>query len=211
MTRKKLAIYGGGGLGRELKVWMEKIPGYDFIGFLDDNLSAELFVDHAPVIGGISSIASYEELYIVIGVGDPGVRKIVADKLSTFRNVKYPVMVHPKAIIEGADTITFDEGAIITAGCVLTTGITIGKHVLINLNTSIGHDCVIDDFSCIMPGVNISGAVKIGSSVLIGTGASVLNNLSIGDRSKIGAGAVVVKSIPEGCTAVGVPAKILST
>jgi serine acetyltransferase len=58
-----------------------------------------------------------------------------------------------------------------------------------------------------MPGVNISGEVIINENVYVGTGAKIINQLEIGSNSIIGAGAVVSKSIPDNCTAVGIPAK----
>ena len=211
MSKKQLAIYGAGGLGRELRVWMGRIPDYEFIGFFDDGLPAGSVVDGCQVIGGIDSIKTFKDLYIVIAVGDAQVRKTIASQLTSYSSLRFPVVIHPKAIIEDPDSVKLGEGSVITAGCVLTTGINVGRHVLINLNSTIGHDCSIGDGSCIMPGVNVSGTVQIGKNVLIGTGASILNNLSIGDNSKIGAGAVVLNSIRANCTAVGIPAKVISS
>ena len=58
-----------------------------------------------------------------------------------------------------------------------------------------------------MPSVNISGEVDINQSVYVGTGAKIINQLSIGENTIVGAGAVVAKSLPANCTAVGIPAK----
>ena len=58
-----------------------------------------------------------------------------------------------------------------------------------------------------MPSVNISGEVKIEEGVYVGTGAKIINQLEIGKNTIVGAGAVVAKSLPADCTAVGVPAK----
>ena len=58
-----------------------------------------------------------------------------------------------------------------------------------------------------MPSVNISGEVKIDEGVYVGTGAKIINQLEIGEYSIVGAGAVVSKTLPAKCTAVGVPAK----
>lgn len=85
----------------------------------------------------------------------------------------------------------------------------IGKGTLVNSYASVHHDTVIGEFSEISPGARILGRTTIGSSVMIGANAVILPGVSIGDNAIIGAGAVVTKDIPEGCTAVGVPAKIL--
>jgi serine acetyltransferase len=72
---------------------------------------------------------------------------------------------------------------------------------------TIGHDTVINNFASLMPSVNISGNVVIHEKVYVGTGAKVINQLEIGQSTIIGAGAVVSKSLPEFCTAVGIPGK----
>ena len=58
-----------------------------------------------------------------------------------------------------------------------------------------------------MPSVNISGEVLIKECVYVGTGAKIINLLTIEENTIIGAGAVVAKSLPANCTAVGIPAK----
>jgi serine acetyltransferase len=99
------------------------------------------------------------------------------------------------------------EGTIVTAGNHMTTGISLGRFVIVNLACTLGHDVTIRDFSTIMPGSNISGYVSIGEGTLIGTGAKVLQHLVIGNNSKIGAGAVVTRNVGDNIVAVGVPAR----
>jgi len=71
----------------------------------------------------------------------------------------------------------------------------------------VGHDTKIDDYCSFMPSVNISGEVNIAKSVYVGTGAKIINQVEIGEGTIVGAGAVVSKSLPANCTAVGIPAK----
>ena len=66
---------------------------------------------------------------------------------------------------------------------------------------------MISDYCSFMPGVNISGVVVIKGSVYVGTGAKIINQVEIGENTIVGAGAVVFKSLPANCTAVGIPAK----
>ena len=72
---------------------------------------------------------------------------------------------------------------------------------------TVGHDTQIEKYCSLMPSVNVSGEVLIKESVFIGTGSKIVNQIKIGCNSIIGAGAVVTRSIPSNCTAVGVPAK----
>lgn len=103
--------------------------------------------------------------------------------------------------------MTIGEGSIICAGTILTVDISIGNHVIINLDCTLGHDDIIHDFVTIYPSVNISGNIVVGECVELGTGMQIIQGKNIGKESIIGAGAVVVRYIPDRCTAVGSPAK----
>ena len=91
----------------------------------------------------------------------------------------------------------------------MTVNISIGNHVIINLDCTIGHDVVINDFSTLYPSVNVSGMSEIGHAVELGTGMQMIQGKKIGNYSIVGAGAVVVRDIPAACTAVGNPAKVI--
>ena len=74
-----------------------------------------------------------------------------------------------------------------------------------------GHDCLIENFSCVGPGAILAGSVEIGCGVLIGAGAVVLPNIKVGRNAVIGAGAVVTKHVLPGEIIVGNPAKKIQT
>jgi sugar O-acyltransferase (sialic acid O-acetyltransferase NeuD family) len=204
-----LAIYGAGGLGRELSAWIRHLPGYSFLGFIDDFVSAEARVGRDIVLGGVDALHGLTAdgpLHVIVAIGDPIVKAEICENLSKYR-VVFPIMIHPSVIMDDRGSIAMGEGTVVTAGCVLTADIVLGRHVLVNLNTTIGHDAHIGDFTSVMPGAHISGRVNIGERVLIGTGSCMLNEVSIGMEARIGAGAVVIDNIPAQCTVVGIPAK----
>ncbi len=208
---KKLVIYGAGGFGREVKSMLPYLAEeYELLGFLDDGLEVEVEVDGTRVLGGSDWIKDFSsEIYVVIAIGNPRIKSTVCKQLQKYAQIKFPTMIHSRAHLQDEKHISIGEGSVIGAGSVLTTGITLGKHVLINLNVTIGHDSVIGNFSSIMPGVNLSGNVSIGSEVMIGSGANVINKIKIGDFSNIGAGSVVNHDIPAASTAAGVPARVI--
>jgi len=96
----------------------------------------------------------------------------------------------------------------------------VGKGVFLDHGTGIviGETAVIGDDVSILQGVTLGGTgaergdrhPKIGNGVLLGAGATVLGNIKIGDRAKIASGSVVLKEVPAGCTAAGVPAKLIN-
>jgi sugar O-acyltransferase (sialic acid O-acetyltransferase NeuD family) len=103
--------------------------------------------------------------------------------------------------------VSIGEGSIICAGTIITVDISIGEHVIINLDCTIGHDDTIQDYVTLYPSVNVSGNVVVGECTELGTGMQIIQGKNIGRESIVGAGAVIVRDIPEKCTAVGSPAK----
>lgn len=109
--------------------------------------------------------------------------------------------------------ITLADGVNIGFNCeVFSAGtVNIGKDTLLAAYAYlIGGD---HDFSDKTLAVNAqprrAAGITVGSGVWIGAGAKVLDGVDIGDRGIIGAGAVVRSSVPEGATAVGVPARLV--
>ncbi|MBD3905463.1 acetyltransferase [Chryseobacterium sp. Ch-15] len=207
---KKIAILGAGGFGREVKTIIDAInkvnPTYDFIGFFDDGIEKGSLVNNYNVLGGISDINQYDEdLSIVICIADPKIKKKVISKINN-SHIDFPSIIHPKASITD-EFVTIGKGCIICEGTIITCNIEIKDFIILNLMCTVGHDTVIEDYCSFMPSVNISGEVKIEQGVYVGTGAKIINLLDIGENTIVGAGAVVSKSLPANCTAVGIPAK----
>ena len=104
-------------------------------------------------------------------------------------------------------------------GIEIHTGATIGKGLLIDHGSGvvIGETAEIGDNCTIYQGVTLGGTGKdkgkrhptLGDNVMVGSGAKILGPFKVGDNSKIAANAVVLEEIPENCTAVGVPARIV--
>ena len=104
-------------------------------------------------------------------------------------------------------------------GIEIHPGATIGKGFFIDhgMGVVIGETTVIGDNCSIYQGVTLGGTGKdvgkrhptLGNNVMVGAGAKVLGPFTIGDNSKIAAGAVVLKEIPDESTAVGVPARVV--
>lgn len=207
---RKIAIFGAGGFGREVKLIIDAInlkkTEYEFIGFFDDGFSKGTIVNDFPVLGGINELNTYaENLDLAIAIGNPTTKKRIIEQLHN-QNINFPTLIHPSAIISN-DYVQIERGTIICAGNILTCNINVGEFVILNLCCTVGHDTKIGSYSSFMPSVNISGEVVINESVYVGTGAKIINQLEIGENTVVGAGAVVSKSLPANCTAVGIPAK----
>src|SRR5258706_3362822 len=103
MRSKKLAIYGAGGLGREIACMLKDIRQHggrwDVIGFFDDGKKKDSVIDDLPVLGGLREIkASRVPLNLVIGISDPATKeKLVHAIVNT--NIEFPVLIHPACLI----------------------------------------------------------------------------------------------------------------
>lgn len=207
---KKLIIIGAGGFGREVKMLVDQInavrPTYTFVGFYDDGKEVGTLVNGFPVLGNVTDLnAVNEPLVVVLALGNPVYKKNVVTML-TNPLLSFDTLIHPSVII-GNDAVSIGKGTVICAGNIITCNISIHDFVTLNLACTIGHDTILENFVSLMPGVNVSGEVRLGEGVYVGTGAKIINQLEIGNNTTVGAGAVVSKTLPANCTAVGIPAK----
>lgn len=206
-----LIIIGASGFGREVAWLVERInkkcKEWNLIGFIDDNISIqENVINGYRVLGTTNNIKDYPEAYYVCAIGSSKVRSMIIEKVTQENpNIRFATLIDPT--VEMSDLVEIGEGTIICAHTIITVNISIGKHVIINLDCTIGHDAVLKDFVTLYPSVNVSGASNIGKAVEMGTGMQIIQGKSIGDNSIIGAGAIVIRDIPERCTAVGNPAR----
>ena len=207
---KELIIIGAGGFGREVKCLIDDInrslqsPAYSILGFVDDGVAAGTAVHEYEVLGTSDYIDALESKpALVLAIGNPTIKAGLAKR---FHSYDFPTLVHPTVSLTGTN-IQIGKGCIICAGNLLTCDIQIADFVILNLTCTVGHDTEIGSYCSIMPGVNISGEVILQEAAYIGTGATIINQTELGEGCVIGAGAVVSKSIPAHCTAVGIPAK----
>ena len=119
--------------------------------------------------------------------------KFLARVLSQIGRVLTGIEIHPGARI--GNGVFIDHGM----------GVVIGE------TTEIGENCLL------YQGVTLGGTGKEGgkrhptleNNVIVGAGAKVLGNITIGSNTRIGAGSVVVKSVEQSCTVVGIPGRII--
>jgi sugar O-acyltransferase (sialic acid O-acetyltransferase NeuD family) len=160
-----------------------------------------------PVLGpSFQELADLPGVHVVIAVGSNTARQQEFER-ATARG--YPLInaIHPAAVITPRCTI--GTGVMAMAGAIVNVGAEIGDNVILNTGCSVDHHCRVGPHSHLAPGVRLAGTAIIGELTLVGAGAVVLPGVTVGDRCIIGAGAVVTRDIRSGCTAVGVPARII--
>ena len=206
-----LIVLGASGFGREV-IWAAERqnktkPTWNILGFMDDddNLQESL-INGYKVLGKMSDVIFYPDAFFVVAVGASKTREMIVERLKVINpTIRFGTIIDPS--VEMSDYVTIGEGSVICAHTIITVNVSIGSHVIINLDCTVGHDAIINNFVTLYPSVNVSGATIIGRAVELGTGMQIIQGRRIGSYSILGAGAVVVRDIPEKCTAVGSPAK----
>jgi len=205
-----LIVIGAGGHGRVIADAAETSGYWSDIAFLDDRYPELTLSGSWPVIGTIEAARNMRKRFshASVGIGDNVARlKLLNDLRELGFNL--PTVVHPTAAISRHAEIA--EGTVVFAQAVINVGAKLGMGCIVNTGAKIDHDCVLGVAVHISPGVSLAGGVAIGDYSWIGIGASVKQLIVIGKNVTVGVGSAVIKNLPDGITAVGVPARILGT
>ena len=210
---KRIAVYGAGGLGREVAGGINRInkangDQWEFVGFFDDNIPAGTQVSHfGKVIGGMDDLNKLDEpMALAIAVGQPRTRKLIRESI-TNPNITFPNLIAPSFRILDPQTFSIGEGNIIQDNCSVTCDVTIGSFNVFNGSNVMGHDVEIGNYNVMMPGVHLSGAVQVKDCNMLGVDSVVLQRVKIGNNITLGAGSVLMTKPKDNCTYIGVPAK----
>ncbi len=149
------------------------------------------------------------QIGFVASVGDPRGKKTLVEKALAAGLTPLPTIVHSASLIQDS-SCRIGRGGIISPACVLTTGVTLGDYVTLNVGVSIGHGSILEDYVYCAPGVAIAGNVLIKEGASLGIGSVVREKTIVAAFVTTGAQSCVVKDIvDEGITVVGIPAQPL--
>lgn len=197
-----MLLYGASGHGKVIIDCLES-QEREIKGIFDDDLSKKDLSGYK--VFGKYDADKFPEEEIIISIGNNETRK----KVSEIINHKFGNSQHKSATV--AKDVQLGEGTVIFHKSILQISVKIGKHVIINTASLIGHDCKIEDFVHISPNTTLCGSVTVGEGTLIGAGAVVIPNIKIGKWVIIGAGSVIIKDISEYSVVVGNPGRKINT
>ena len=201
MDKTKFLIFGGGGHSRVIVSILEKLDK-EILGFFDRNSKSK-------DINKIAFLGDYDDKFqpdvnIVIAIGNNNIR----EKLTKIIKHPYGKVIDQNSVI--SKDVKIGDGAQIMMSSTINIGTRIGNHCIINTNSSIDHDCKVEDFVHVAPGVTVCGGVTIGKGTLIGANATILPNIKIGKNCLIGAGSIINKDVPNNSKVLGIKGKIVS-
>jgi sugar O-acyltransferase (sialic acid O-acetyltransferase NeuD family) len=206
-----LAIYGAGGLGREVYEVAQAIncqkESWSQIIFIDDGSDIK-DCRKIPIYSLQNAVEKYskENIEICVAVGEPALRKLLFEKVVAL-GIKLATLIHPDVSIPESTII--GDGSIVCKYVSITCDITIGRNVYIHPMACIGHDSNIGDNSVISSFVDVAGNCNVGRNVFLAIGVVMKESISIGDKSIIGMSSVIHGDVPEAVIAMGNPARAM--
>lgn len=196
---EKIKIIGAGGHAKVV-IEIAEMLGYEITGIYDQNILVKEILNY-PVSTDFSDIFPEEKLFFALGSNLNRKKNAENYKSESFN------LIHPSAIV--SKNIVLGSGNVFMAGVVINSSSKIGNHCIINTSASVDHDCEIGDFVHISPQASLAGNVRVLEGAQIGIGACIKQDITIGKWSVVGAGAVVIKDVPDNVIVAGNPAKII--
>ncbi len=209
---KPLLVVGSSGHASAVLEAIELQGEFEVGGLLDSFAPKGARKHGYPVCGTVEEASELSDAYtcrsFFVAIGDNWARWKIAQTLwATVEHAEFPVVVHPSVLVSRSARI--GPGSVIMAGSVIATKAVIGEGCIVYTASTVDHDCRMDDYASIAPGVHLGGGAGIGVRSSIGIGSTLREKVWIGRDSVIGAGSVVLDDIPDDTVAYGVPAKVI--
>lgn len=212
--KRKLILTGAGGCMRELLWQIEELNKqqeiWEVVGYVD--ISDQYGTVHVgnndyPYLGTDDYLLGLtENTDVIICAGSSSLRRKIAGKLMANPYLQFPNLILGNTCV--CDDLKLGKGNIISMDCRISTNVTMGDFVFLNIGVVICHDGILGDYVTMSPDAGLAGNVTVGTGSQLGMGCRVIQGINIGSEVITGAGSVVVRDLPDNCTAVGVPAKV---
>jgi UDP-perosamine 4-acetyltransferase len=206
----RIIIVGAGGHGRVVLDILRAEGQYEIAGFVDATPAlAGRRVEGLPVFGPANVLPKVRQQRIhgaVVAIGDCRVRQKYAQLLKE-QGFQLVNAVHPRATV--APSATLGENVVIATNACVCAHATIGNSVILNTSCVVDHECQIGDGVHICPGAILGGRVRVEPEAWIGLGSNIIQCITIGHSAVVGAGATVIRDVPDRATVVGVPARVI--
>lgn len=211
-TTARSVIVGAGTYGEVYLAYLQE-AGIEIVGFLDDNKELHgKFIKGVPVLGGTDLLESLKESHQIEAVYCPiGNNKLRVRILSKANMLGYstPNFIHDSVLLSPNIKIG-EKGVYILPRTVIMPYTKIDNHVMISMNAKIAHHSALKEGTFISTGVNFGASIIANKYSYIGISATIMTGVkTLGEDCLIGAGAVVIKDVPDKAVMAGVPAKVL--
>lgn len=205
--KKKCIIIGAGTYGQ---VFLEYLT-YEYLvtGFYDDNVTL-----HGKNLGGVlikgsiqDALVNESNCVVIVPIGNNPVRIRILENFEK-NGFEIPSFIHAQTIIH--PSVKIGKAVYVLPGTCIMPLTEIGDFSMISMGVNIAHHTKVEKGCFFSQGSNIGASILIKELAFVGIGATLMTGVkSIGKDALVGAGAVVIKDIPDYAVMAGVPAKIL--
>lgn len=207
----KSIIIGAGTYGEVYLAYLQE-TGVEIVGFLDDDPKYEgQNVRGVPVLGPVSLLNTLKETDGIEAVYCPlGNNKLRVRFLTMARELGYetPNYIHPSVII--SPNVTIGKGVYILLGTTIMPHTVIKDFEMISMGVHLAHHNVLDEGVFLSTGCNFGASIHAHKYAYCGISSTIMTGIhGLGEDCLVGAGAVVVRDVPERAVMAGVPAKVL--
>ena len=204
-------IIGAGTYGEVYLVYLQE-AGINIVGFLDDNPKyIGQSVRGVPILGGITKLNDLKSTEGIEAVYCPlGNNKLRVKFLSMARELGYqtPNYIHPSVLI--SPNVTIGNGVYILLGTTIMPHTIIKDYVMISMGVHLAHHNVLEEGVFLSTGCNFGASIHAHKYAYCGISSTIMTGIhELGEDCLIGAGAVVIKDVPEKAVMAGVPARII--
>ncbi|WP_419212573.1 acetyltransferase [Maribacter sp. X9] len=209
---RNIIVFGASGHGSVVLDCIEKEGKYNVIGFVDSFKRKGTKINGYEVLGSEFDLPYLMNRFNldggIVAIGDNWTRKLIVDRIiKVVPHFNFVNTIHPKAVV-GKD-VMMGCGNVFMPGTIINANSIIHDFCIINTNSSLGHDGIMESYSSLAPSVSTGGNLKLGKFSAISLGANIINGIEIGSHTVIGAGSLVVNSFGDELVAYGSPAKVV--
>jgi sugar O-acyltransferase (sialic acid O-acetyltransferase NeuD family) len=211
---KPLLLVGSSGHARSVLEVIELQGQYRVLGLLDS------FAENGSQSSGHTICGRPEEAAEIakahscrtffIAVGDNWQRwRITSELREAIPGVEFVTLMHPTAVV--ARTAQIGAGTVLMPFSYIGVNAYVGEGCIVNVSSSVNHDCRIDDYSSLSAGVHMGGGSSVGFRSSMGLSSHLREKVKIGKDTVVGAGAAVIEDMPDCAVVFGVPARVKRT
>ncbi|MCC8175106.1 MAG: acetyltransferase [Bacteroidales bacterium] len=212
---KDIAIYGAGGLGREVAYLIELInqsqdaPQWRLVGFFDDGKTKGSDNGLGSVLGGMDDLNAWPTpLAVAMAIGSPGTLSALTSRI-TNPLIDFPNIIAPDVVSYGPIAPKLGRGNIICTRCMISCEASLGDFNILNGFVAVGHDAKIGDCNVAMPGAKLSGSITVGDHNLFGANSFVMQGTKVGNDVTLSPCSALLRKPKDGCLYIGNPATLV--
>ncbi len=197
----KAVIIGASGHGRVIA------------SILADQFGEILFVDANPYDDSVldqkvlfQRIDDYRGYKFFLGIGNNEIRTILFSQLNELGIICSNCIAEQTFIARDA---MIEQGVVICPGAVVGSKAVLHNNTIVNTLSSVDHDCILGENSQVTAGVTFGGNTVVGENCFFGIKSATIPGIKVGNNSKIMAGSVLYKDVPDNVLVGGNPARLI--